>query len=67
MRRAGPLGLALLLTACAGGEDATAPLSDGEPDAQERRMLDDAASMLDQDIAEPPLPGDTPLPENEGQ
>lgn len=67
MRGAGPLGLALLLIACGGGEDATMPLTESEPDARERRMLDDAASMLDDNAAEPPLPAGTAAQGNDGR
>lgn len=57
-------GAALLLAACGEAEDATAPLAQtGEPSERERAMLDDAASMLDEDTAQPP-PVVTASPDN---
>lgn len=69
MTRLGPLILmAAALAACGSGEDATAPLAEtGEPDTREREMLDDAASMLDEDAAEPPLPAEADTPGNGGE
>lgn len=55
-RSATVIGAALLLAACGEAEDATAPLAQtGEPSERERAMLDDAASMLDEDTAQPPV------------
>lgn len=43
--RLGPLALALLLGACGGGDDTTAP---GDATVGEARALDEAAEMIEQ-------------------
>lgn len=60
------LAAAAALGGCGGGEAEQADSPERAPDAQERAMLDDAASMLDEDaVTTTPLA--TPSPDETAQ
>lgn len=57
------LAAATALGGCGSEEATQSDRPERAPDAQERAMLDDAASMLDEDAAEPLPPDATATPE----